>query len=250
MDLRLQYSDFTKQVSEYLGTGDIPVDRDERKAQELVWKGYKKFLYPRNPENGKRHYWSFLEKNATLTLREGQWKYQLPADFDKIKTKFSFASNTGYNSLRHVSRDELLRKRAMTELSSYPHYFTIVADFKPQVGKMNELWVYGDPNATYVTTYSYYHIPPKPESDTEYLAGGELFDEVILACCMAEAELKHTKSKGPMYDTARELLAQAILADQKARPDGFGRNLDPGVQHHTHTRTLPAIPENEVYDNN
>jgi len=174
-------------VSEYLGTGDIPVDRDLRKAQELVWKGYTKFLFPRNPENGKRHYWSFLDKSATLRIVQGQWKYQLPADFDKIKTHFNFAQNTGYSHMQFVSRDQLLSRRSFAVLSSYPSYFCIVPTFQPKVGKMNEVWVYGDPNQEYVVNYSYFHIPPKPENDTDYFAGGDIFDVVILACCLAEA---------------------------------------------------------------
>lgn len=247
MDLRLTYSDVSTQVSEYLGTGDIPVDRDLRKSQELVWKGYKRFLFPRSPENGKRHYWSFLEKTATLQLKSGQWVYQLPADFDKIKTHFNFAQQTGYTHMQFVSRDDILYKRSMTILSSYPSYFCIVPDFKKETGKMNELWVYGVPNQDYSTSYSYYHVPPKPEQDTDYFAGGDIYDEVILACCLAEAELKHTKTKGAMYDNARELMAQAVLADQRTKPDGLGLNLDPGIQRTTVRRYLPAIPQNEVY---
>ena len=50
-----------------------------------------------------------------------------------------------------------------------------------------------------------------------------------------------------MYQNAGELLAQAVLADQRTKPDGLGLNGDPGTQRTTTTRHLPAIPQNEVY---
>jgi len=248
MDLRQTYSAIYTEVSEYLGTGDIPVDRDLRKAQEIVWKGYRRFLRARNPENGKRHYWSFLEKTSSLVLRQGQWQYQLPADFDKIKTKFNFSQNSNFTAMHSVSREAILQNRALSVTNTYPTKFCVVPTYTKETGKLNELWVYGDPNQNYVLSYSYYFIPPKLENDEEYFAGGDIFDECILACCLAEAEIKHTRAKGDMYGCAMESLAAAVLADQRTKPDGLGLNGDPGIHRVSVERPLPAIPEDEVYN--
>ena len=248
MDLRLTYEQVYQEVSEYLGTGDNPVDRDARKAQEIVHKGYKRFLYAREAEEGNRHYWSFLQRRATLNVDADIWQYTLPADFDVMCEDFGFDTNTGYYRCKNKSQKYIMQQRALSDGASFPRYYAIAKQpYDPQVGQLTEVWFYEKPNEKYIMHYSYYFLPEKLSTDTHYFVGGPVYDEVILACCLAEAEVKHTKSIGTMHAHAEILLQQAIKADQATKPSGLGLNMDPGIQRHKWLRPLPWIPPNDVY---
>lgn len=249
MDLRLTYKEVYKEVSEYLGTGDNPVDRDLRKAEEVINKGYRRFLFPRE-ENGERHYWQFLRKDASMVTTQDQWQYTLPADFEVMKEDFGFDTQTGYYTCRFISQRSLMQKRVLSESVSFPRYYSIVDQpYTKEQDRLKEVWFYETPSQQYVLHYAYYFLPPKLENDSDLFVGGPLYDEVILACCIAEAEVKHTKKMGAMNSHAEMLLQQAVNADQGNRPSGLGLNLDPGIQRNKWQRPLPWIPPEDVYPN-
>jgi len=248
MSLRLTYIDVIKEVSEYLGTGDIPVDRDKRKAQEIVNKGYRKFLFPRNASNGKRHYWSFLETQQTLTTKSGQYRYMLPENLDKIKRGFIYSTDTGYSYLKSISNKALLQYRALSDSSSHPSMYTVMNDkYSKDKGTQKEVWFVDTPDSIYELSYSYYFIPPELEDDDDLFVGGAWYDETILACALAAAEVKYNHVIGDMSKHADRLVKQAIMADQSTKPDRLGLNLDPGIQHCKIKRPLPAVPMEDVY---
>jgi hypothetical protein len=52
-DLQLTFSDIYTKVSEFLGLGSSPTGTDLTKVKDLTYRGYRRFLLPKNVRNGQ-----------------------------------------------------------------------------------------------------------------------------------------------------------------------------------------------------
>lgn len=231
--LDYSFSDYYQRVGEFLGltaVGTAPTGNNLTKCKEIVYRGYKRFLYPTDKRIAKRHVWSFLKKYATLTTEDGKWKYALPEDFLRVLTDPTYSTDDAYDHLIRLSGDYILQKRVDSSSSGYPWNYAIVAsDFDVEVGTTWEIWLYETPDSAYTLHYWYEISVPEPSDASEFLIGGVDTDEALLECCLAVAEQQEEDGTSTLHtQLADDLLQQLIIADTKTKSNTLGRMLGAG----------------------
>lgn len=246
--LILTFEEVYKRVSEFLTGSDIPTDKDLRKVKDITYRGYRKFLYPVNLITKKTHIWQFLIKHLDIITTAGKWVYELPPDFSGKLFYFEHAPSTVYPTLKYVSVQAILKKRKLSDSSSYPACYAIRSGrYDKALGQFYELLLYETPNSNYKLLYSYKFDPPQPTAATDYFTGGVGASEVIIECALAVAELQEKNIVGIHSQRATELVQELILADVDISPDSIGYNLDPNVNRVVQKRYLKPIPESDIY---
>jgi hypothetical protein len=254
-DLNLAFSDYYSAVSEFLGLGSSPTGTNLTKVKNIVYRGYKRFLYPSilNPQTGKKvhHNWSFLKRQYTLVTESGKWKYPLPEDFGRILTDPEFSSNAGYDSLIKRSAEFILRQRNISDSSSYPWYYAITAsEFDSEIGTTWELWLNDTPDQSYTLHFWYKIHVPKPENATDLLIGGIDTQEALLESCLAVAEQQEEDGTSTIHtQLAADLIQSLISADDIDRGKSLGRMSRPGQcsEDSTWRSILTNIDDTNIY---
>lgn len=227
--LDLTFSEVYNQVSDFLGTGSSPTGSDLTLVKGIVYRAYRKFLYPIHPATGRSHYWSFLKKYGSFQTVETQWVYQLPLDFDRMLGNPQFDLSDGYPELVRVTSDRILNSRNYGEVSSFPQMYAIVSGYEKELGQIWSLWLYPTPNGVHNIRYQYLMSPQKPDTSTDYLPGGPRAQEVMLEVALAVAEQQEDGEVGIHSQLAESELAKLILSDTVSTAETVG-NLYSGGQ--------------------
>lgn len=227
--LELTFSDYYQRVSDFLGLGTSPTGSNLTKVKDIVYRGYRQFLYPSisDPRTGKtrRHTWSFLKQLASLVTSDGKWRYSLPTDFGRMITDPAFSKDDAYEPLKKVRKDAILNMRVDSDSKGYPFRYAIAPlKYDLEIGTVWEIWLYETPDQAYVLNYFYLINPPKPTSDTDFLIGGIECNEAILESCLSVAESQEEDASSTHHtQLAAKLLRELIEADTIDTPNTLGR---------------------------
>jgi len=244
--LQLTFSDVYKKVSEFLGLGSSPTGEDLTKVKDIVYRGYRQFLFPIHPVTGRGYIWSFRRKVGTLVTEAGKWVYELPEDFSYFETKLTLIQDGNYPNPEYTSVSRIYEKRTADNTTSYPQYYGVrTGDYHPQTGQVYEIVFWPTPNAAYNYTYNYVFVPEKPANDDDVFIGGPEASECILEMALAVAEVQEDDTVGIHNQQAQALLAKLIRSDEKLAPSSVGMNTDPSI-----TDSWPGIqrPEYRIHD--
>ena len=218
-NLRLTYSDIYTRVSSFLGLTDTtvaPTDDDLTVCKDLCTRGLRQFLYPVDVTTGDYYEWSFLRPLYTLNLISGKWKYQLPPDFSSIITDPTYKDEENFKQMSKITPDEILNYRAGGIVDYAPYYYSIVTTtYDPEVGEMEEIWFYPQPDSSYPIQFYYKSDPLKPTNAADYLPGGVKATEAILECCLAAAEVQEDDTIGIHSQLAQKMVQELIRIDSK-----------------------------------
>ena len=244
--LQLTFSDVYTKVSEFLGLGSSPTGTDLTKVKDIVYRGYRQFLFPMHPRTGKAYIWSFRRRTRTLVTEANKWVYELPEDFAPYLKRPTFIEGQNYPNPELTSEQIIYNNRTADNTSSYPQYAAIRAgDYSPQTGQVYELLFWPTPDAAYTYTYSYAFVPEKPVNDDDVFIGGAEASECILEMALAVAETQEDDTIGIHNQKAQLMLAQLINFDEKLAPPSVGLNVDPSMY-----EWWPGIhrPEYRIHD--
>ncbi len=245
-DLKLTFGDAYKEVSRFLGWGISPSGQNLTDAKDIVHAGYRKFLYPIKMTSNPpvQHLWSFLIKDAVLTMYGSQWRYTMPVDFDRLYTRFTYDTNDQFMPMRQVSADMIHNHRVIADSQGQPSMFAIQPSvYNAEYGNLFEVWFYETPSQAYTLHYSYIIRPPKLSSDTDYFVGPDFASEAILESALAIAEIRWDGAPGTHVAEADKLIQQLIISDTPTRPSYYGRMYDPGIRRRYYDRPLMTIPD-------
>ena len=250
-DLRLTFGDCYKEVSRFLGWGIAPASQNLTDAKAIVHAGYRKFLYPVKMTSTppSQHLWSFLIKDAVLLTKGGFWQYNLPVDFDRLYTRFTYDTNDQYAPMKQVSADMIRNNYVIANSQGQPSQFAIVPSvYSPEAGTtVYQVWFYETPSVSYTLHYNYVIKPPPLVNDADYFVGGDFASETILECALAIAELRWDGEPGVHIAESDRLIQQLIVTDTPTRPLYFGRMYDPGIYGRYSGRPLMTIPYDSTY---
>jgi len=245
--LDLTYEDLYIKVSEFLGMaaiGSAPAadSAELTLVKDIVFRGYRAFLYPVNRAKRKPHLWSFLKQYYIINTIADIWKYALPKDFNRILSHPQFAVSTGYYQLKKRDAEYILERRVDSDSSGGPDYYAISpTSYDAKVGTFYEMWLYPKPNGVHLLQFFYLKNPLKVENTTDVLAGGVQAAEAILESCLAIAEQQQDDTAGFHTQKAEALIQDLILADTGDMAEGIGRMTDPRY-------TEGLQPERDVYN--
>ena len=218
-NLRLTFSDVYTRVSNFLGLtdpGTAPTSTNLTTCKDIAKRGLRQFLYPINRETGDYHEWSFLRPLYTLNLVRGKWRYQLPADFSSIITHPTYKDDENFKQMTRAEPTNILNLRAGGVVNYAPYYYSIVTSaYDPEIGEMDEIWFYPEPDSSYPIQFYYKSDPVKPDNANDYMPGGVKATEAILESCLSVAEIQEDDAAGIHTQLAQKLTQDLIVVDTK-----------------------------------
>lgn len=243
--LVLTLSDLYTRVSTFLAitTGDTaPTGDDLTLCKNIVYRGYRRFLYPVDMRTGERHEWSFLKQLHVLNTQSGKWKYDLPLTFGDLLEEPHFDSDDTYGELSRITPGQILELRAATTSEGFPVYFALAPyTFDDEIGTGYEMWIDPVPDGIYTLKFYYRLDPLKPENTGSYLVGGMKASESILESCLSVAEQQEDGIIGIHTKLADDLVQKLIITDIQEESDILGNMAAP---RETLYRWYSALPNN------
>jgi hypothetical protein len=196
-------------------------------------------LYPVDLTTGEYYEWSFLRPLYTINLVDGKWKYQLPPDFSSIITDPTYKEEENFAQMSKATTEEILNLRSAGIVDYAPYYYSIVTTMHDsEIGEMDEIWFYPEPDGSYPIQFFYKADPLKPDNAGDYLPGGVKSTEAILESCLAVAEIQEDDTIGIHTQLAQKLIQDLILIDSKKDTDNMRLgNLHSRVDSKYRTRT-------------
>lgn len=228
--LILTFEDVYKRVSDFLGLGTSPTGTNLTKVKDITYRGYRKFLFPFNLQNGQIYVWSFLRRTGTLITSASKSQYTLPVDFVGLVSGFKFDAGENKDNPQRIdiSKIRALRSISVAEAAN-PEYYAIASNpYSAETGANYEAWLYKTPNVALIYKYEYIFDPEKPSATTDLFVGGVRGSEVIMQLALAIAELQEDDIAGPQNDKATELLNAFIAYDQQYIPNAV--EIDPDIR--------------------
>lgn len=218
-----------REIGGYLGYGYAVETWDHEKVgsiNSIIQSGVMQFYYPpplpsnvEGKPNSVPHQWSFLSPLATIDLTAGKFIYDLPEDCSGSVGEFT-------SSKRRIPivAEPLLRSLQLDAdtVSGEPKYAAVRP--KRTEGDSRQQWeviFFPKPSGNETLEFRYTVTPKELSANYPYPLGGRQYSETILQSCLALAEERLTKSKGPATDRFLERLASAVKFDANiSEPDG------------------------------
>lgn len=234
--LAVTLNEIRSEVCRYLGFGRFysnasPVQRDD--CDLIIRRGLRQFYAPPPlPQETKSHRWSFLTPSATLTMVSGTSAYALPDDFGGMIGDFTYTNETWPQSIKMVNMNVLRDAQAMGTSNRRPSMAAIqpretASAGNPDIPTRWEAVFHSTPDAAYVVKYQYYVIQDATSGALDYVPGGALHGETILASCLAIAETYAESPNAKFREYFKERLVSSVLLDRQTTGSSFiGRNLD------------------------
>jgi hypothetical protein len=219
------FDELYKLVSRYLGWGDTPTESQLKIVKELVYRGYRNFLYPISKDSDTEYCWSFLKSQLTIPIQSGKWKYALPENFSEMLTDPVYDDEDGYSALTRISPEQILDLRTGGIVSYVPSFYAIVtAPYDLEIGTKYEMWIHDEPSAAH-NLRCFYKIDPLKPDGTNKLVGGVKAAEAIIESCLAMAETQEDGEFGVHSKMASGYIQSLIKADSKIEGDSYLGNL-------------------------
>jgi hypothetical protein len=109
---------------------------------------------------------------------------------------------------------------AAGDVSYAPYYYAIVtSDYDPDIGELDEIWMYPKSDGVYRVQFFYKSDPTKAADAANFLPGGVKATEAILENCLAVAESQEDDSLGIHNQLAQKLTQDLIIIDSKKDSD-------------------------------
>ena len=226
------YTHLVALLGDMVGLGRTPSGTDLTRVHEAIDAGYRWVLYP-PPAPGYEHSyeWSWLSKEADLSLVASTGDYALPADFGTLAAAFSYGQDESSNDIRIVSEAQIRKLRQSGTGVGDPTMAAVRAkDFDGTAAQTWEVIFWPTPGTADTLTYRYNVKQSVLRSGTPYPLAGEAYVELLTASCRAEADLIFNDGANyPLWDAKRVgLLRQAISNDTRNAPTNLGYMGDPG----------------------
>ncbi|MEM6362816.1 MAG: hypothetical protein AAF745_00205 [Planctomycetota bacterium] len=218
-------------AGEHMGFGQNPRAWTENQRQivlEAMRQGLRRFYVP-VPVLGRRdsHVWSFLFPLESMTLKAGQWRYDLPSDFGGIDSPITYnaGDNVIHPSIEVIGEHQIRRLlEQTTQASGRP----TKAGFGQKAGATEnsgyEIMFWPVPDGDYTLNYRY---RVSPGQDVSVIHGGDAHFQTILEAIKAAADVIQRKRQRPHEALFQERLVASVLYDQQlAAPAKMGYNRD------------------------
>jgi hypothetical protein len=247
--LDVSFLDIQKRVANFLGLGDVSTmsTTNLTLVQDIIYRAYRQFLYPVHPRNGRPHNWSFLKYRYTLTTEQNKVRYTMPPDFERMVGNPQYGEQQPYPELVRVPLDRIMQRRAFARTQAYPQEYALVpVSADVDTGSMWEIYVWPNPNGTYLITFTYISSPVKPIQDTDQFVGGPRVGETLMEMALAVAEQQEENTLGIHSQLSDKMLNQMILSDNIDAPDTVGKARLYGTEN-IFIRGFVQVPEREIY---
>jgi len=221
--LKIHYDELRREIGRAMGFDRDPGDfqgNESTDVGDVIKAGLRDFYWWPGIEGIPEHKWSFLCVQATITLVSGTTEYDLPTDFVRLASPFTFPDDSKIPPLAAVSEDDIRAARGTDGLKEHPKYYAIRP--KAQSEDKYEVLVYPTPNEALVLTYKYEMVPAATLSTANpYHLGAACHSQTFLMACLMNADRALNKedvegSAGGLYARKfAECLRSSIALDQQ-----------------------------------
>jgi hypothetical protein len=229
-------------VGFYLGYGGVSKWTDDQLAeiQLYVKAGVRQFYYPPAIEGVEAGYtWSFLTPKATLDTTASQEQDDAPDDFGRLLGPMHHDPAEYAQPIVIVSRPQLRALKSSSDETGTPRYVAVRDKTSDgEDGQRKELVWWPVPDAVYTITYQYEAYQGDLDDAHQYPLGGMKHSDLVMASCLAVAELRANDEHGIHRDAFVQQLASAVAQDRKAGAQYFGPMSGPDPSHLPSARQL------------
>jgi len=219
--LILTFEDLYNEVLKFIGQykSGSPETGDLADAKFIVNRAYARFVGWTD--------WTFLYRWDKLLTKDGEWQYELKADFSYlVNDKFFFDADETYAPTESRSPADIITLRSDNEWESWPQNHAIVAGrYDKEAGQRWQVWFYPTADTTYTLWYFYRVMPQKLENTTDVPIGGSEASDAVLQLSLAYAEAYKEEKQDVQSAKVGEILGPLKRLDDRRRPSCLG-NMD------------------------
>jgi hypothetical protein len=242
--LALTFQDLVIRVAEYLGVAYYGPNGDEA-AQMPPSATHDREMCERIVNDGIRMFvqaspkWRWMRPVYSLALDptgagpqnidSDAARYKMPDDFNgDFEGRWRYATTgAGVADIRCVDESEIRSLRAASNHAGDPYLVAVRPLDTDGANKRKwEAIFYPTPSAARAVTVPYRRYVQKLSNPTDLHPAGAEHDAVIVAACIAEAELQRDDQAGARMAHYAQLLKNAVSLDQNSAPRRLGQNLD------------------------
>ena len=230
--LAIDYTWLRREIARSVGYRRDPEEFTEDEAQDvddIIASGCRQAYWPHIPGQQLAHKWSFLRPYREFTLTSDLDDIDLPDDFGAFEGDMTYSKNdNSWYKVEQVSPQHILwlRENNQQQTTGYPRKFAVAPrKTDGSASQRHYFMVWPTPDATYNMKAPVRIIPQMLSEHRPFPYGGPEIGELILASCLAVAELKLNGEKGVMSADFQEKLMAAVAVDaQKTRGVKVGYN--------------------------
>lgn len=221
MALKITYDQLRRELGRLLGFDRDPTNWTTNQTDDVadyILFGLREFYWP-SIEGVPAHVWSFLCPTATISLAATTSDYDLPTNFIRLATAFTFSGDE-HPPLSIVSEEHIRALRSRDGLDKYPSYAAIRP--KSHSDDAYELLVYPTPDESATLEYRYEMMPSTTlSSGNPYHLGSAAHSQTFLTACLMCADQSLNKETaeaangGLFAERFRSLLRTSISIDQQ-----------------------------------
>lgn len=238
--LAIEYNDITRAVATFAGWDRTEGNWETEQAADflvILKRGLRRFYYPPTPQGVPPYEWTFMrlraESAATTTSNAVSYIDLSEADLPGFNgiiqaDSMTFEINAGDDDMRQLKRvanaeiRALISKTLNSANTGLPRYWSIEAQAPTYAADQQtwRLWLFPEPNQSYVLSFLYPHTPNLPTTTNKYPVGGDAHGETMLEAILSVAEeVLDDDPEGVHYRRFMELLQTSIRLDQGVSRD-------------------------------
>lgn len=242
--LSLSIDDLKAEIGHFLGYGrGTPAGESAWTTAQannitaVLKSGLQQFYTP--PALSEReapHSWSFLRPFASITLTSGQYTIALPDDFGYFEGPVYITTPaTAWRRVPlQITNEGLIQGKiaALPDTTGAPRMAALspIAGTTLTTGTRYNLIVWPKPDAGYVLSYEYKHLPDMLTGLLPYPPGGSEHAATIKAAVLSAAEMELDDVQGVRYAQFMSRLTASIAVDRKKKGTNLGYNGDPRMR--------------------
>jgi len=193
-------------------------------------RALREFYFPAIDPGTPVYEWSFLRKDATITVLNTTGDYDMPDDFGgTILDESVVWSTAGTKQPRpiKVTPTQIQALRSNENSTGWPRYFSVRNKVHaPTTGQRWEMILYPTANTVVNSNplaFRYVYVPNSLSNTNKYPAGGAQYSEVVLASHLAAGELLlDGNPSGPHRNHFITLLTTAVRNDNQQKQNAGG----------------------------
>lgn len=229
--LSIGLPELRNEVCFYLGYGrdyDSASSDAQSFVDDIIDSGVRRVYFPPSAQipTGEKtsetivgHKWSWMTKDTTFSLTDGDAAQDLPDDFASIDGKFHFSSGSDKLDVPIIEANDVYSMLADNATEGVPKYAAINAKTTDgATGQRFEVLWYPVPDTSYTANYSYNVLTYALSDSYPYPLGGMSLSELYIASCIAVAEERTDKNTG-RANRFKSLLIDAIIRDRALKEE-------------------------------
>lgn len=188
--LKVSYDELRREVGRHLGFDRDPSNWVANQAQDvtdIIKSGQRHFYWPPPGEGGVSHLWSFLSVSHQISLVGDTVSYELPDDFVRLQSGFTFGIDGSHLRLAVIEDEALRAMQSKSYLKGIPYYVAIRAR-NDRTDEGYELAFYPTPDRAFTIQFRYEKLPPEVDANSQYHLGPEVHSKLLLSACLMEAD--------------------------------------------------------------